>query len=71
MYLECRICQRVTDHRIDTSQSKTFNFGTGGFVQTTVFYICPHCNTGVSGTNTTTNFAGKIESKFEKGLHTK
>ena len=66
MYLECRICERVTDHKLDESQSRTYHF-TGAGVDCGVFYICPGCQTGVSGTNLTSNIApGNFQSSFEK-----
>jgi len=67
MYLECRICRRVTEHREVDTQSKTFVLG-GGVVKTNMFYICPHCNTGVSGDHITSNIGGSIKSTFTKRL---
>lgn len=71
MYLNCRICQRVTDHKKDESQASTHVFPNAGVVQLGVFYICPHCNTGVAGNSTMIQSNGKIESKFEQGLNTR
>jgi hypothetical protein len=65
MYLECRICKRVTQHKEVDDQSKTFVFG-AGVVKTSTFYICPHCNTGISGDHVTVNISGRIESNFTK-----
>ena len=67
MYLECRICKRVTEHKKIDNQSTTRVFGSG-MVSSNVFYICPHCNTGVAGTEITTTIGSNITSTFESRL---
>jgi len=68
MYLECKICKRVTEHKRIDKQSTTCVFG-AGMVSSNVFYICPHCNTGVAGTEVTTKINGNFHSTFETRLN--
>lgn len=68
MYLECKICNRVTEHKKEDKQSTTHNFDSS-IVSSNVFYICPHCNTGVAGTEIQTNIGGNIKSTFETRLN--
>lgn len=49
MYYECRICQRVTDHRERKGSTGGQTFATSLGLSEPVYLICPHCNTGVSG----------------------
>lgn len=67
MYKECKICNRVTEHKRVDSESRSQRIGLG-IVTTSVFYICPHCNTGISGTEVISQFGGKITSSFQKTL---
>jgi hypothetical protein len=67
MYLECKICKRVTEHKRIDKQSSTHVFS-AGMVSSNVFYICPHCNTGVAGTEITTSIGSNIQSTFETRL---
>jgi len=69
MYLRCRICNRVTDHSKHDKQSNSYNIN-GSIVNTNVFYICPHCNTGVAGTevNIKSNINNSIISSFESNF---
>ena len=64
MYLECRICGRVTQHKKVDTQARSYRIG-DNVVSMGVFYICPHCNTGVSGTEITSNITSNIKSSFE------
>jgi len=66
-YKECRICNRVTEHKKIESESKTFQFAQG-VVTTNIFYICPHCNTGISGDQVNAKVGGNIISTFDKKL---
>jgi len=64
MYLNCELCKRVTDHKRRDNQSNSHKIGKS-VVSSNVFYICPLCNTGVSGTEVHLTIGNKTKSSFQ------